>query len=368
MDKRVVVFAALVAAAGCKKDEDSKPAPKPAPATDKGKTPDPGKKVEAPPPPKAMTGDDRAKRYQECWGFFNARDAKFTGCFEPNATSDVVDSGMPIAVTGGPGVLEQQKPFTDAFPDLSGELQLTLVNDKNVAGIALIRGTHTAALKSPMGEIPPSNKKIGFLMGHVVTFGDKDAVVSQSIYEDLGTLMGQIGASKMPARAALTEGWPAKEVVVAKNDDLEKKNLEADKAYVDTFNKHDAKAAVGMLADDLVWSENASPADMNKAAMAPMLDALWKGFSDVKITPTNVWAAGPYVVLTGTFAGTNDGDMPMMKMKKTGKKVSSSMLQIDRFNKDGKIDRVWIFYNGIAFAQQLGLIPAPAAPAAPDKK
>jgi predicted ester cyclase len=80
----------------------------------------------------------------------------------------------------------------------------------------------------------------------------------------------------------------------------------------------------------------------------------------LKITPTSVWGAGDYVVATGKIAGTNDGDMKAMKLKKTGKKVDMSWLEIDRF-KDGKLAEGWLFYDGMAFANQLGLVPPPGA-------
>ena len=98
----------------------------------------------------------------------------------------------------------------------------------------------------------------------------------------------------------------------------------------------------------------------------PALDQRWEGhdgarqfyttflgaFPDVKITPVSSWAAGDYVVVTGTFEGTNTGDMPSMKMKKTGNKVSAHFLEIFQFDK-GKVTNDWLFYNGAAFATQL---------------
>jgi predicted ester cyclase len=102
-----------------------------------------------------------------------------------------------------------------------------------------------------------------------------------------------------------------------------------------------------------------------KKAFLTGLPGMFKAFSDLKITNDTSWAAGDYVVSTGTWAGTNDGDIKEMKLKKTGKKVSLPFVEITEF-KDGKISKNWIFYDGMQFAVQLGLVPAPGGAPAGD--
>ena len=72
----------------------------------------------------------------------------------------------------------------------------------------------------------------------------------------------------------------------------------------------------------MTWSEQPQPKDVTKKELMTELPAMWKGFSDLKFTVTDSWAAGDYVAALETFDGTNDGDLPMMHVKKTGKKVS----------------------------------------------
>ena len=76
------MFACLLAAAfalsavGCKKDEDKKP------KTTQPTTPPKSQK----PPPKKMTPEARAKRLDECLGYFSKQDAdKFGTCYAENA-------------------------------------------------------------------------------------------------------------------------------------------------------------------------------------------------------------------------------------------------------------------------------------------
>ena len=75
----------------------------------------------------------------------------------------------------------------------------------------------------------------------------------------------------------------------------------------------------------------------------------------------SAWGAGDYVVATGTWSGTNTGDMPGTKMKKTGKSVALQFVEVDRFAA-GKTKNIWIFTNGAAAAAQLGMLPPPGAP------
>jgi predicted ester cyclase len=67
-----------------------------------------------------------------------------------------------------------------------------------------------------------------------------------------------------------------------------------------------------------------------------------------------MWAAGDYVVFTGTLSGTNTGDMPSAGIKKTGKKVNVHFCEIVKFE-GGKQVEDYLFFNGAAFAAQLGL-------------
>src|SRR5688572_6477887 len=117
-----------------------------------------------PPKPPELTAEQKVKFYQDCWAAFNAKDmAKFSECYADNAIADVVDSGMPMA-TSKAAILDQRvKPFATAFPDATGEPVLTLQNGNVVFSVALVKGTNKAAMMSPKGEIPATNKKFGML-------------------------------------------------------------------------------------------------------------------------------------------------------------------------------------------------------------
>ncbi|HTQ03988.1 MAG TPA: nuclear transport factor 2 family protein [Polyangiaceae bacterium] len=367
MKKTLSTFG-LLALVGCAQEQPAAapPPPPPPPAVTPAPvmtTPPPAPVAEAPKPPPA-TPAERAKGFADCWAAFNAKDwAKFAPCYAEGATSEEVDSGMPPWVGRNDIVEKGSKAFAAEAPDQTGELELVLVNGNNVAAVALLKGTNTGPIMTPGGDIPPTKKKFGFLMGHAVELTeDGRAVAHDRFYVDGGTFMGQLGVSKGPHRRLVEKGWAEKPVVLASGSDLEKVNLAESAKGLEAFNKHDVPALVGMMTDDAVFSEAGAPADqVGKKAIERTYKQLFKEFSDVKLEVARSWSAGDYVVSEGALVGTNDGPIPEMGVKKpTGKHVSSRFLEIDKFV-NGKIKDMWIFDNGMSFAMQLGLMPPPGA-------
>jgi len=268
--------------------------------------------------------------------------------------------GAPLT---GPAVITEAsaKEFASGFPDATVEPQLTLLNGNQVMAVVLVRGTNTGTYVSPMGSVPPTGKKVGFLAAQSVELNDWGKTVNEVKAYDGGTVAGQLGLAPTPHRKALETGWSEKPIVVASGSEVEKANLAAFNKEIEGFNKHDAAAALGAAADDLVFSELSAPADRTgKKEALKGAEEMFKAFPDSKIELKSAWPAGDYVVATGTWSGTNTGDMPSMKLKKTGKPVSVQFVEIDKFV-GGKTKNVWMFMNGPAFAAQLGLLPPNAA-------
>jgi predicted ester cyclase len=350
--------ALLVFALACKKEAPpGAEAPPPAPSmAEASKAPEPAKSASA-------AGEALAKRYLECWGFFSAKDwASFQTCYAPDIVSDFVDSGMPPATSWAQIQEMHNLPLATAFPDARGEVELTLINGRNGLTIALVTGTQTGPLRTPAGDVPPTGKKIGLQVAHTVEFDSAGKAVDKEWhYQDLGTMLAQLGLSPAPARPAADKPWPTRETVVATGDAGEQKRIDVVNQAIELFNKHDAKGMGALLAPDLVWSEIGVPVDWNHDQAIAAHDELFHGFSDLRIAPDTTWAAGEWVVQRGNFSGTNDGDVASMGLKKTGKKLSIGFLQLWKVNADGKISGSWGFWNSAAFAMQLGLVPPPAA-------
>ena len=311
----------------------------------------------APPTPAPMTAEQSVDWYKKCWELFNTKAwDSFQNCYAPDATSESVDSGQPPA-RGRAAIVEAAKATVAPNPDVQGELQLMLVNGQHLMTVALWKGTHTAPMPGPGGKsIPATGKKFGMLMAHTVELdAGRTAVQADADYVEVATLLGQLGLSKAPVRKAIETGAAATTVVVAKNDDAEAKNVAAIQAQLEAFNKHDVGALAHATTDGYVLHEIALPADSNKKkSLASTID-LFKAFGDVKLSASTVYGAGDYVVAIGTFEGTNTGPMLDMGLKKgTGKHVVARFIEIFRLE-NGKVAEDWLFYNGLAFAAQLGL-------------
>ena len=233
-----------------------------------------------------------------------------------------------------------------------------LVNGANVASLYLLTGTHGGPLPGPGGKsIPATNKKIGYLMGHVAELdatGSK--VIKEATYADSGTLMAHIGMNPAPARPVMEAGAASPTVVVSSGSDAEAKNVEAFRASTDAFNKRDVKALAAFNTPDVVFHDLTQPKDMNAKENEAMMGGFFTAFPDARLTLDSSWGAGDYVVTRGTFEGTNKGAAPAMGIKKpTGKPVRVRFLEITRLE-GGKYKEDWLIFDSMAFAGQLGLL------------
>jgi predicted ester cyclase len=348
---------ALLGLAACAEQQEPAVAPLASPPASAVPPPAAPEAKKEEPKPLPLTPEQKVKAYQDSWAAFNAKDfAKFQGVWAEGATSEMLDMGPPLV---GPAAITETgaKGFVAGFPDANGEVQLTLVSGNNILAIVLLRGTNDGTYVTPMGPVPPTHKKVGLLMAHRIELNDVGKVVKEVLAYDGATVAGQLGLAPMPHRKVLEAGWSSeKPVVVASGNELEKANLLAVGKQVEGFNKHDATAALGAAADDIVFSKQSAPADLTgKKETQKGLDEMFKAFPDAKLDVKTVWAAGDYVVSSGLWSGTNTGDMA--KLKKTGKAVSVHFVQIDKFVA-GKTKNTWLFMNGAAAAAQLGLMPS----------
>jgi predicted ester cyclase len=340
----IVMAAAIAASAACgsgQPEQQAAPAP-------------------VPPAPKVTTGAERAAWYQECWAHFNNKAwDQFRACYGDAVESAHVGSGGPVA-RGVDAIVTAAKAFADAFPDAKGTGELILVNGDTLASIYTVSGIQTGPLAGPGGSsIPATNKRIGFLQAHLIqTDPATGKVVKEEFYSDSGTMMAQLGVSPGPARPPATSTTAAPRIAVASGSSAEAGNVATALAQIDSFNKHDVKGVMAFGAPDMIMREAAAPKDQTSSDGGSSVEAMFKAFPDAKLVPASSWGAGDYVTVLGRFEGTNKGAMAAMGIKKpTGRPVSVGYVEITRWE-SGKIKEDWLFYDGMAFAAQLGLIEA----------
>jgi predicted ester cyclase len=311
----------------------------------------------APPPPPPKTAEQRVAWYQDCWRLYNEKNYDAFGrCYSDTATAEAVDTGAPVA-RGRTAILDANRARDASFSDRSGDVRLVLANGPRIASVAIYTGTNDGPLPSPDGKpMPATKRRFGHYLAHTVELDPTGSMaVADASYFDEGTLMAHLGLNKAPARKPLTPAGAPPTVVIARNDATEAANAAAFRAAIDTLNKKDMKAFASLIADDYKAIDVASAADQNKKEALNGLTAYTRAFPDLSLNLDTVWAAGDYVVATGTFTGTNTGPMPSMGLKKpTGRKVNVRFIEILKFA-GGKPQEDWTFYNGAAFASQLGL-------------
>jgi predicted ester cyclase len=375
MTKNSLLAAALAIAAvsACKKKDADAPAPAPTPTTGSGSAaPAPNAKPTEPKPAepaKPKTPQELGDAYKKCTDEINA--AKYDD-FAKDCVDENYSGHMGPMTMKRDDLKNMFASMHTAFPDAKFAPQIVLVNGHNIFGVALSTGTHEGTMKMPgQPDVPATHKKYGSLFAHKLALNDAGKATEEWAFEDEGTMASQLGIAPKdmgPKRPAMDKGIDGAPVlVIAADDAKEKANVEVVKKSNEAFNAHKPADLLALLTDDAVESDQASPKDnKGKKEIEKGLKDFQAAFSDGKVSASEVWGAGDYVVAIGKFEGTNNGDMG--KMKKTGKHVSVPFAEVTQL-KDGKISHLWRFYNGMDFAQQLGLMPAPgAAPAGGDAK
>jgi predicted ester cyclase len=302
--------------------------------------------------PAPLDAQGLLKRFRDCWGYgISGSWKELEGCYAAKAISELPGSGLP-ELKGAPAIVESWKGFREALPDDKAQVQLAVVDGRTIAAIVLVSGTHNGTLRLPTREVPATKRPVGVYLAQVLAFDDAGKITRESIYLDLGTLIGQVAATDHPVREATDKLAMTEVIGIARDDAKEKANIGAIKQLVDTLDKHDATAVGGMLTERIVWSEQPLAKDLSKKEILAALPQLWKGFSDLKLKLDEPWTGGDWVAVVGSFEGTHDGDFG--KIKKTGKKVSLPFVAFYQLA-DGKLERTWLFYQGDGFAKQLGV-------------
>lgn len=316
-----------------------------------------------PPPPKPLTLEERLQVHATCFADFIAEvPESFTRCYTVDSTQSLVDAGEPAQ--GTPAIAADTRPLWESFK-LTGEQRMVLANGDKVLTIALYRGTHDG---KPWMGLPATGKVFGVFAAEVMNLDDQGRHGNVRMYVDLSGMTAQLGgapkgtAFRKPYDVTGREPYQA----IATGSDVETANVATVQDAFARFNQRDWKGLTGLYTSDAAISEQTAPADIEGSkAIGKYFAELGKGFPDAQQTVDDIWAAGDFVVVESTFAGTNNGALPSMGVKKATKKpVTLHDAHVFRLDQ-GKILQHWIFGNGMAAAIQLGLVQPPAAPPAP---
>lgn len=284
----------------------------------------------------------------------NAHDAKKMASFyTENAVIKM--AGMPD-LTGREAIAAMwQKNFDMSSNSKGGANRVFMKGDVVVVEFAFA-GTNTGG----MGGMKATEKPVGAQGVDVMWFSPEGLVKEQHTYMDMGTIMSQVGAIKQKGRPVPTVNSGAPVVVVSTNAPEETKNLAAVAKMWAAFEKKSEGDFLGGLADDATWDDMTMPETMKgKAAGKKFFGEVTKAFPDMKVTTTNAWGVGDYVITEATNTGTQKG--AFMGIPATKKAVNLHQIDIVQFSKDGKIVKGTTYGNGAEMMMELGLMPQPGA-------
>jgi steroid delta-isomerase-like uncharacterized protein len=134
---------------------------------------------------------------------------------------------------------------------------------------------------------------------------------------------------------------------------------------IEAWNRHDAHAWTSLYSQNTqVYASGGVTATGPEAVQ--MVYTTWQeAFPDNQVKPRLLVEEGETTVLEATFEGTHTGTLnaPSGAIPATGKRVSIPYVLMSRA-RDGKMDRVALYFDQIEVLTQLGLMQGAAAAAA----
>ncbi|HZO63200.1 MAG TPA: ester cyclase [Gaiellaceae bacterium] len=131
--------------------------------------------------------------------------------------------------------------------------------------------------------------------------------------------------------------------------------------WLAAFNAHDEAAVRAANADDCVFEGPGGVRLEGVDAVTSYSMGWLTAFSDATITTDTLVADGEWVAMSGVFKGTHDGTLhgPAGDVPATGRTLEGRCSQFARFV-DGKSVEVYLYYDQMDVATQLGLMPETA--------
>jgi len=123
----------------------------------------------------------------------------------------------------------------------------------------------------------------------------------------------------------------------------------------DRINAGDIDGFGDHLADDFVEHEVVPGLAPSKDGVKTFFRMQIAAFPDLKMTVEDVIADGPKVVARVRYTGTQLGEF--QGMPASGKAADVQLIDIFRFNEDGRVGEHWGVFDLMAMMQQLGFVP-----------
>jgi steroid delta-isomerase-like uncharacterized protein len=135
------------------------------------------------------------------------------------------------------------------------------------------------------------------------------------------------------------------------------RNRKTARRFFEAFNSHDVEAALELFGEEAVAL--VVPEEMgigqDREALAQYLAMNFEAFPDMHLEVLDMAAEGDLVAARVRGTGTHEGEF--MGIRPQGRAVEEDYGEFFRFDDDGKIVRMWGYYDSLSFMQQLGILP-----------
>ena len=143
-----------------------------------------------------MSAQENAALMRRLYDAWNKRDwDAFLAVVDQDSEVLAVPTGQTFR--GPQGFLQYAQSWAAAFPDSRVEVSNVIASEEGAVVEFRGRGTHTAPLATPMGEIPATNRRVEHAFCDVYSLPG-GRIRTQHQYFDLAGLMRQLGVAPPP--------------------------------------------------------------------------------------------------------------------------------------------------------------------------
>lgn len=135
------------------------------------------------------------------------------------------------------------------------------------------------------------------------------------------------------------------------------------RSYEEVLNQGDVSVVDELIAPDFLNHAAPPGRDRGPESMRWLATMLRTAFPDLRFTIEELVAEGDMVAGRLTMSGTHEG--PLTGMPPTGRAVRQDHMHFVRY-RDGKAVEHWGVRDDLGMMQQMGAIPEPGQPGAPD--
>jgi steroid delta-isomerase-like uncharacterized protein len=279
--------------------------------------------------------------------------------FEQAAEAFAEDAEITNVATGDSykgreGYLQFARAWSAAFPDLRVEVLRYHSTDSWALVEYAFRGTHTGALITSGGFVPPTWAQVDIRLCDTAQLRD-GRIVRLQTYFDTASMLRQMGLFPNSPLHTADRRAPLELYATEVDAAAQQRN----KAIVHRFleevlNQRNVGAAAAVCATDVLWHGGPMGEARDLPTFQDKLRSIFRSFPDLSVDVHDVIAESDRVAVRLTMRGTQLGYF--QGIAPTGRKISSSAMNTYRIA-DTRIVEEWWQHDLLGLMKQLNSAP-----------